>query len=95
MVKFWYIPEKTQYIDSFRLHYSMKKAELSIFAAQKIHRFPGFSVGVFVECEQGQTVNRDGWLSTGLSTAQRLSTMLSTESGAALALSMLSEHGGG
>lgn len=91
MVKFWYIPEKTQYIDSFRLHYSMKKAELSIFAAQKIHRFPGFSVGVFVECEQGQTVNRDGWLST----AQRLSTMLSTESGAALALSMLSEHGGG
>lgn len=91
MVKFWYIPEKTQYIDSFRLHYSMKKAELSIFAAQKIHRFPGFSAGVFVECEQGQTVNRDGWLST----AQRLSTMLSTESGAALALSMLSEHGGG
>ena len=95
MVKFWYIPEKTQYIDSFRLHYSMKKAELSIFAAQKIHRFPGFSAGVFVECEQGPTVNRDGWLSTGLSTAQRLSTMLSTESGAALALSMLSEHGGG
>lgn len=91
MVKFWYIPEKTQYIDSFRLHYSMKKAELSIFAAQKIHRFPGFSAGVFVECEQGQTVNRDGWLST----AQRLSTMLSTESGTALALSMLSEHGGG
>lgn len=91
MVKFWYIPEKTQYIDSFRLHYSMKKAELSIFAAQKIHRFPGFSAGVFVECEQGQTVNRDGWLST----AQRLSTMLSTESGAVLALSMLSEHGGG
>ena len=91
MVKFWYIPEKTQYIDSFRLHYSMKKAELSIFAAQKIHRFPGLSAGVFVECEQGQTVNRDGWLST----AQRLSTMLSTESGAALALSMLSEHGGG
>ena len=69
----------------------MKKAELSIFAAQKIHRFPGFSACVFVECEQGQTVNRDGWLST----AQRLSTMLSTESGAALALSMLSEHGGG
>lgn len=95
MVKFWYIPEKTQYIDSFRLHYSMKKAELSIFAAQKIHRFPGFSVGVFVECEQGQTVNRDEWLSTGLSTAQRLSTMLSTEPGAALPLSMLSEHGGG
>lgn len=95
MVKFWYIPEKTQYIDSFRLHYSMKKAELSIFAAQKIHRFPGFSACVFVECEQGQTVNRDGWLSTGLSTAQRLSTMLSTEPCAALALSMLSEHGGG
>ena len=53
MVKFWYIPEKTQYIDSFRLHYSMKKAELSIFAAQKIHRFPGFFSGRFCGMRTG------------------------------------------